>query len=669
MAPPGRLIPLALSLAALGVLPAQASEAPGEVPPVPLSAPVAPPPAGPDAPEPLPAENAQETQPATPAPEGEKKPEPEKPAEKEGEKPDAEKPDAEKPEAEKPEAEKEGEKKAEPPKPTIKTPVGKPTGSAGRSTVPTPPQTSDHFVPIPDRWRIGFPEWDRYRSGLGGPYRRSGGLLDPYNQNKLKGDYPVLGHDTFLNLGFVSDTLVDFRQRYIPSNVSSRDPGQYPFFGNGRLDLVDQTFLVSAELFHGNTAFKPKDWAFRITSGMNVNHLSGRQTGVPHIDVREGTSRTDLYAGLQELFGEYKIADLSANYDFLSTRVGIQGFTADFRGFLFVDNQPGVRLFGNTQSNRNQFNVAYFHPLEKDTYSRLNRVFKDRGQDILIANYYRQDLFRPGYTGQFTLAYNNDHGGRHWDNNGVQVRPSLIGDARPHTVRAGYLGFNGDGHLGRLNLSHSFYQVFGNDTRNPIAGQNTRINAQMAAAELSYDRDWARFKTAFFYASGDSNPRDNRARGFDAITDNPIFSGAGFSFWQSQGLRLPFTGVDLTSESSLLPTLRSSKLEGQPNFVNPGIMIVNAGADLELTPKWKMSANVNWINFVKTQPLELVLNQSNINRGVGWDYSLGFRHRPYLNDNVILTFGVSALVPGSGFRDIYTNRTVFSSFARLTLTY
>jgi len=36
---------------------------------------------------------------------------------------------------------------------------------------------------------------------------------------------------------------------------------------------------------------------------------------------------------------------------------------------------------------------------------------------------------------------------------------------------------------------------------------------------------------------------------------------------------------------------------------------------------------------------------------------------------VIFTFGASALIPGDGFRDIYTGKTIFSSFARLTLIY
>lgn len=519
-----------------------------------------------------------------------------------------------------------------------------------------------------DRWRLDVPTWDRYRSGLGAPYQR-GSWWDPYNQNRLKGDYPVIGKHTFFNLTLRNDLLIEFRRRYVPSNVSSSGPGKQSFFGNSRQDLVDNLTTVSVELFHGDTAFKPRDWAFRFTPEFDLNYLSTHETGLTDIDPRRGESRVNPDSGIQELFGEYKLADLSPNYDFVSVRTGIQQFTSDFRGFLFVDNQPGVRFFGNTKSNRNQFNVSYFHPLEKDTYSRLNRTFQDRGQEIIIANAYRQDLFRPGYTGQLTLAFNYDHGDRHFDNNGVQTRPVLLGDARPHQIEAAYFGWNGDGHFGRWNISHAFYQAFGRDTHNPIARRQTDINAQMAAVEVSYDRDWLRYRGSFFYASGDAHPKDGTSTGFDAIFDNPAFAGSGFSFWQSQGLRLSGTNVDLVDENSLLPTLRSSKLEGQANFVNPGLLLLNVGVDADLTPKWRISGNINWLHFMETRPLELVLNQSKIDGDIGWDFSLGVRHRPFLNENVVLTLGISALAPGAGAQRIFTHQTLFSAFTRLTVTF
>jgi hypothetical protein len=518
---------------------------------------------------------------------------------------------------------------------------------------------------------VGIPDWNRYPpGGEGAPFHRSRGILDPYNQNVLKGDYPIFGNNTFLDFSLKSDTLTAVRSRYVPSGTSARTPRSYEFFGGPEQLLVSQTFTLSAEIFHGDTAFKPKDWAFRFTPAFNVNYLRARELGITDVNVTDGRVRDSLDAlGIQEVFGEYKLADLSRNYDFASFRAGVQQFNADFRGFLFINNAPGIRIFGNTKSNRNQFNIAYFRPWEKDTYSGLNRIGRDREQDVFIANFYRQDLFRPGYTGQVIAAYNHDHASTHFNNDGVLTRPGLIGNIRPHDIRVGYVGINGDGHFGRLNVSHSFYHAFGQDSFNPIAGRKTTINAQMAAVEVSYDRDWYRLKTAFFYASGDSRPRDGTARGFDAIVDNPFFVGGPFSFFNSQGLRLTGAGVDLLGEGSLLPTLRGSKIEGQANFVNPGIRVYNVGADFEVTPKWKTSANINFIQFDKTQVLESVLNQRPIRVPFGVDYSIGVKHRPFLNDNVIFTFGSSILVPGQGIRNILQGRSVYSLFTKLQLTF
>ena len=150
----------------------------------------------------------------------------------------------------------------------------------------------------------------------------------------------------------------------------------------------------------------------------------------------------------------------------------------------------------------------------------------------------------------------------------------LIGSARRHTVKAGYFGINGDGHIGWLNVSNHYYFAFGHDDFNPIAGKKTKIRAKMAAVEASVDRDWLRFRASAFFASGDKNPTDDKATGFDAILDDPNFVGGQFSYWNRQGIRLVSTDVGLVQGNSLLPRLRSSKTEGQANFVNPGIFIL-----------------------------------------------------------------------------------------------
>ena len=237
------------------------------------------------------------------------------------------------------------------------------------------------------------------------------------------------------------------------------------------------------------------------------------------------------------------------------------------------------------------------------------------------------------------------------------MRPALIGDVRPHAIKVGYVGVNGDGHIGRLNLTNSYYYVFGRDDHNPIAGRPVHVSSHMAAVEGSIDKDYFRFRGSFFWAQGDRNPTDGKASGFDAIFDDPNFVGGQFSFWNRNGIRLTQTGVGLVQPNSILPSLRSSKIEGQANFVNPGILIYNAGVDVEVTQRLKAVFNVNYLRFHRTESLEYVLFQPHIRHEIGWDYSLGVAYRPLLINNVTLTFGAATLKPGRGFRDIYTTAT------------
>ena len=171
----------------------------------------------------------------------------------------------------------------------------------------------------------------------------------------------------------------------------------------------------------------------------------------------------------------------------------------------------------------------------------------------------------------------------------------------------------------------------------------------MAAVELSLDKDWIRYRASFFYASGDKDPRDGTARGFDTIFDNPNFAGGAFSFFNSEGIRLTSTGVGLVSPDSLVPDLRTSKSEGQANFVNPGLFLYNAGVDIDITPKLRGFINFNMLRFARTEPLELLLFQSNIHAGIGADSGIGVTYRPPLSENIVITAGVRYVgaVPGS----------------------
>jgi Carboxypeptidase regulatory-like domain len=523
------------------------------------------------------------------------------------------------------------------------------------------------FTPLPDRWKLDWPDYHRYGPQDEAPYVK-GHWYDPFNRNKLKGDYPIFaqlwGQKTFLNLNLVSDTAVAGRKLPVPSGLGSDEPDSAEFFGRMGQFAFSQSFSFSATLFHGDTAYRPVDWQIKFTPEVNVNYLKVRENGIVNRDVRAGTARLEAHAALQEAFVEAKLVDLSRSFDFLSARAGIQTFNSDFRGFVFFDQEPGLRLFGTLDSNRYQFNAAYFSMLEKDTNSGLNTM-QYRNQQVLVGNLYRQDFLKPGYNIQVSFHYDKDDATLYYDTNDFLVRPAAVGLARPHKIRAYYYGLAGDGHIGRLNVTHAFYQVLGYDSKNPIAGKRTDINAQMAAAELSWDRDWIRFRGSIFWASGDDNPRDGTARGFDAILDNSNFAGGFFSFWNREGIRLTGSAVSLVSSGSLIPSLRSSKTEGQANFVNPGIFIYNGGADVEITPKLRGVLNLNVIRFDHTEPLELILFQAPIHQGVGVDSGSGVTYRPSLTENMVITGAFNAFSPLQGFRDIFTDKTLFSVAANV----
>ena len=541
------------------------------------------------------------------------------------------------------------------------------------------PTENENFALEPYRWTVAMPDWQRYGKRGEFPYVKSR-WYDPFDRNRLKGDLPIFGQRWFFDFTGTSLTQVDGRRLPTPSNVAAENPGSRNFFGRGEQAFVDQTLRFSFDLFRGDTSFRPVDFRLRFTPVVDLNFLQTRERGIVNADVRAGINRFDTHTGIQEAFVEAKLRDVSPSFDFVSVRVGIQSFSSDFRGFIFADEQPAVRLFGNLHSNRINYNLAYFYLLEKDTNSGLN-TFEPRHQQVGVANVYVQDFFAKGYTTEFSFHYNRDQADIVYDKNGFLVRPAPIGRVvvangipAPHSIRSYYLGWTGNGHIRRLNISNAFYQALGTDSFNSIAGRPLHINAQMGALELSVDHDWLRYRVSAFWASGDSESRvgpgrSGTARGFDSILDDTQFAGGAFSFWDREGIRLTGTGVALVTPFSLLPSLRSSKEEGQSNFINPGVRIYNAGIDANLTPKLRAFLNANYLQFDRTQSLAFLLFQAPVHRGIGTDFGMGITYRPPLTENIVLTAGVSSLVPDLGLRNIYNSRVLVSAFANLRLQF
>jgi hypothetical protein len=563
-----------------------------------------------------------------------------------------------------------------------------------------PEMTATEAEPLPgvtaqairNRWKIfPFVPWRRYDNiGFDIIYAQSR-WWDPFNRNTIKGDYPILGRRLFFAFTGSSDTTFELHRIPVPSNQSSAYPGEYGFFGSGGQFVTQQNFRFSFDLFRGSAGFEPVEYELKVTPEFNINYVLARENGLINADVQQGIRRTDSNVGMQEMYFEKRLFARKDYYDFSSLRVGIQRFTSDFRGFVFSDEQPGARLFGTFHNNIFQYNLAYFNMLEKDTNSGLNR-WRSRRQQVYAANMYWSDFLTKGYTLNFSALYNHDQPTFLIDKNGFLVRPAPIGFPLPHKIRAGYAGVTGDGHIKRFNISHAFYEAFGRDDQNPIpaAKRAQHINAQLAAFEVGYEKDWMEYKASVFYTSGDKNLNDGHANGFDGIVPNQQFAGGGFlgnpsladrgllnSAFAGGGINflnreaVPLTGTALTlfGPNSLMPTMRAGLFEGQSNFVNPGILLFNAAFIAKVTPKMKAIVNANYAKFNQTEVLQSVLFQSPIHHAIGLDTGIGAQYRPLLNDNITVTAGFGTLAPGRGFKDLYTGRTLFSGFVNLRMVF
>ncbi|HEX3535525.1 MAG TPA: hypothetical protein VHU15_02040 [Stellaceae bacterium] len=522
--------------------------------------------------------------------------------------------------------------------------AAEPIVNPGALPAPQPMEKGGN-VPVPDRWRI--------LDALGRPEN----WLDPYNTSTLKGDKPIFGDDWFFNLEAISDSI--YEPARIPVGVAptyTARPNEHNTFGRFGRILFNQNVILSLDLFQGDTAYKPPELEFKITPVFNFNHTEVGEVGLININPANGTVRDNVFVGLQEAFVDYHIRNVSEYFDFDSFRVGIQPFNSDFRGFLFQDQQLGVRLFGDRDANRWQYNLAYFRRLEKDTNSGLNNVVKSpRKDDVFIVNLFRQDLPVQGFTSQVTYIRNNNYegGSLYYDENGFLVRPAQIGDNRGYNYGINYLGYNGDGHFGRFNLTTSAYWAIGDISHNQFSpdpqNHGANINGFFAAAEPSMDFDWIRVRLSGLYQSGAKHPQSGHIGGFDAINENPQFAGADTSFWIRQTIPLiGGGGVALNTPNGVLADLRSSKTEGQSNFINPGLFLVGIGTDFDILPELRLSTNFNYLRFATTAPLDFLRHQANIPDSLGYDLSAALTYRPLFSQNVILRLSGSVLLPGDG---------------------
>ena len=302
-------------------------------------------------------------------------------------------------------------------------------------------------------------------------------------------------------------------------------------------------------------------------------------------------------------------------------------------------------------------------------------TFDDRTQNVVIANYYRQDFIWPGYTAQVSFHYNQRSRPRPSSSTRTAswCGPIRSACSRRTASTPCYLGWAGDGHINRFNISHAFYWALGHDDLNPLAGQAVTINAQMAAVEVSYDRDWMRFRTSVFWASGDDDINDGRGDG--------LRHDLRQSELRRRRVQLLAAAVDQAvrrePDRPLQPGARPAlEQDSRPDQLRePGPVSGQLRRRCRSHAALRLISNANFLWFDRHATCSSnSCFRPDIDRHIGTDLSLGVEYRPLLNNNVIFVGGVSALIPGSGFKDLYNPivgdvDTLFASFVQVALTY
>jgi hypothetical protein len=482
--------------------------------------------------------------------------------------------------------------------------------------------------PSVNRWRLLEP------MGIGEKPRSP--LYDPYAPSVAKGDIPIFGDKVFFSLTGVIDNFLEFKR-----NLDFFSGGRFRNVPYHEHNILGQlTAVAFFEIFQGDTVFTPKDWSIRVAPIMRFR--CGDLNATDH-----GCGE---YITLQEAFGEIKLFEIGQTFDATSGRVGIQGFNSDFFGLIYNDVQPGARIFSELERNQFKVNLAVFDRLNKEKLSALNELSKRRKHQVVALGVQWDDFILPGFNILPNFVYSHDEAP------GVAVGGDL---------NAFYFGFTTNGHIDRFNVNTAFYYVTGRTARNTPTRERQAISAGMAFAQVAYPINWLNPRFAIAYATGDGDVTDRKAAGFDSVFDNTAFGGGQFSYLFGEKIQLG--AITVLRGNSVFPSLRGANATSQ--YVNPGVLAVNPGIDLTLTPTTLFEANYNYAQFDDTASLVGVAGR-NVSNEIGHEFNAGVTWKPLLNEQLLVFAGGAVFLPGQGIKDTFGNDDpVYKAVVRVVLTF
>ena len=390
----------------------------------------------------------------------------------------------------------------------------------GPTATPTPPPTPEtppvpEATPAPPTPPGALAAGARLRAhplALGSALPRGPALAarparDPYNQNILKGDKPIAGNSMFLVLTGALESPFEGRNLPVGSGVSAERAGSQEFFGqygqfftqpagHGLRGGVQGPDRVQAQDVRpqGHGRLQPELPA-RVRAQRRPHRPARGQDApargrVAGGGVRGGQARRPL-AELRRGLG-------ARGHPALRVRLPRPHLQRHEPGRAPVRQrveqplavQPRrVRPAGEGHQQRPQ------HVRE----ARAARLHRERLPPGHL--HPRLHALRSATTAARTARPRSSTSTRTGSWCGRRASAARACTRSPRTTWA----WPGDGHLGKINVSHAAYYAFGTDEDHGVGGHQD-IRAGFGALEASIDKDWTRFKATFVYASGRRRP-------------------------------------------------------------------------------------------------------------------------------------------------------------------
>ncbi len=384
-----------------------------------------------------------------------------------------------------------------------------------------------------------------------------------------------------------------------------------------------QGFFESKAIVRGEL-FDPDRWKLHLAVGGHAL-LDRGNTVLTNNNYRREDDDEETDLALEESW-----LQVAVNKKFgINVRVGIQDYKSDLIGSIYSDTDLGVRVTGSYKGV--DWSLYGTNRLENDLLSDFNQITSFRDQQVYIAHLQfniGKTIVKPSI--HFNIDEEGDHGrGR---------------AGRDEDVEALYFGFTTYGPIGPVNLLTGLYGVFGNQDNVSLVGaiplRDQNIRAFVAYFDVSYPMLNGKIAPHLgaFYASGDNDPFDSEATGFDAISDHvDVWGSKGFMIDDRVSLGA-LGGRTLMRHDSPYTSLRDT--DANSNFVNPGAVALNIGLNTKPCEKLSVDTNFTYFWWKETDSLEAIMAALGIPDNLG--STLGFEFNIEANYKFTDKFNINA---------------------------